>query len=68
MNLWADILKFLRTWEEDWREARSCCHCRKAAMTSQDQGLLPGALYDLGGVPVSRVSKYECEGFLLVWS
>lgn len=37
-------------------------------MTSQDQGLLPGALYDLGGVPVSRVSKYECEGFLLVWS
>lgn len=32
-------------------------------MISQDQGLLLGPFYDLGGVPVSRMFRYECEGF-----
>lgn len=49
MNLWAGILKFLPTWEEDWREAKNCRQCREAAMISQDWAV---AFYDVGGVPV----------------
>lgn len=59
MNLWAGILKFLPkflpTREEDWREAKSCRHCKEAAMISQDQGLFPRPFYDVGGIPVSRI-------------
>lgn len=63
MNLWAGILKFFPTREEDWREAKSCRHCREAAMIGQDQGLFPRPFYDVGGIPVSRIFRYDCEGF-----
>lgn len=63
MNLWAGILKFFLQGEKEWREAKSSNHCRKAATISQDQGLLPGPFYDLGGVPVPQIFTHKCEGF-----